>query len=113
MRVDDLRCRLLDRVQEVAATGDEGATARITSYARAVLISIARHPADGDVNMEDLAVGTHARTTCMLESARKADAGSNSATAGPSSHFIRPCDSISSNVTPSTSGAPSLNRQTR
>ena len=64
MRVDDLRCRLLDRVQEVAATGDEGATARITSYARAVLISIARHPADGDVNMEDLAVGT--RTAALV-----------------------------------------------
>ena len=64
MRVDDLRRRLLDRVQEVAATGDEGATARITSYARALLVSIVRHPADGEVNVEDLAVGT--RTAALI-----------------------------------------------
>ena len=64
MHVDELRRRLLDRVQDVAATGDEGATARITSYARALLVSIARHPAEADVNVEDLAIGT--RTAALI-----------------------------------------------
>ena len=64
MQVGELRGRLLERVEEVAASGDEMATARVTSYARALLISMALQPADLDVDVEELAVGT--RTAALI-----------------------------------------------
>lgn len=64
MQVGELRDRLLGRVEEVAASGDELATAQVTSYARAVLISMALQPADIDIEVEELTVGT--RTAALI-----------------------------------------------
>ena len=64
MQVKELRGRLLERVEEVAASGDEVSTARVTSYARALLISMALQPADVDVDVEELTVGT--RTAALI-----------------------------------------------
>jgi hypothetical protein len=58
MRVNELRRRLLQRMWEVAANEDAGATARVTSYARASLISLAGLPADREVDLQELTVGT-------------------------------------------------------
>ena len=64
MQVGELRDRLLGRVEEVAASGDEMATAQVTSYARAVLISMALQPADIEIEVEELTVGT--RTAALI-----------------------------------------------
>ena len=64
MQVAELRRRLLERVGQAAASGDEGATARVASYVRALLISMARHPSDLEVDLQELTIGT--RTAALI-----------------------------------------------
>ena len=58
MRVAEIRQRVLEKVREVAAGGDEEATAKIMDYSRAVLVALASYGAEEDVNLEKLTVGT-------------------------------------------------------
>lgn len=58
MRVAAIRQRVLEKVREVAASGDEEATARIMDYARAVLVALAPLAEVEDVDLEKLTVGT-------------------------------------------------------
>ena len=65
MMVADLRQRLVARVDEAAEGGDEMAIASVLAYSRAVLIALARQPADGDVDVEELQVGTATAATIL------------------------------------------------
>ena len=65
MIVTDLRQRLVARVDEAAEGGDEMAIATVLAFSRAVLIALARQPADGEVDMEDLEVGTATAATIL------------------------------------------------
>ena len=58
MLVADVRNRLLEKVGQVAAGGDEDDIAKVMAYARAVLIALARHASDGEVALPDLEVET-------------------------------------------------------
>lgn len=58
MRVSEVRQRVLGKVQEVAVSGDEEATAKIVDYARAVLVALAPIAEGEDVDLEGLGVGT-------------------------------------------------------
>ena len=65
MMVADLRQWLVARVDEAAEGGDEMAIASVLAYSRAVLIALARQPADGDVDVEELQVGTATAATIL------------------------------------------------
>ena len=58
MRVDELRQRLVERIGQVAAEGDEQAAATFLTCSRAVLIALASLPEGEEVSVADLAVGT-------------------------------------------------------
>ena len=58
MLVTELRRRLVDKAAEVASEGDERNTAMVTAYVRAILVALATKPAEADVAVRDLAVGT-------------------------------------------------------
>ena len=64
MQVADLRQRLIAKVTEASATQDEEATARVLAYVRAVLVALTTHPADGELDLQELSVGT--RTAALI-----------------------------------------------
>ena len=65
MLVADLRRRLSEKVEEVAASGDEEGTAIGLTCVRAVLVALAGHPGDADVDLQGLTVGS-ARASLIL-----------------------------------------------
>lgn len=64
MLTTDLRERILEKVQEAAAGGDEDMVSMVLAYARAALIALARYPGDAEVSLAGLAVGT--RTAALI-----------------------------------------------
>ena len=58
MLVSELRQRLLERVAQVSAQGEETAAAIVLSHARASLIELAQYAGDGEVELRNLTVGT-------------------------------------------------------
>jgi hypothetical protein len=64
MLTTDLRQRLLEKVQEAAAGGDEETVSMVLTYARAALIALARYPGYAEVSLPGLVVGT--RTAALI-----------------------------------------------
>ena len=64
MLVADLRRRVSEKLGQIAAGGDEEATAIFSTYARGVLIALADRPADIGVDLEDLTV--RSRTASLI-----------------------------------------------
>ena len=58
MQVDELRQKLIAKIHESAAKGDEQDVAAVMSHARAALIALTHHPANGAVALQDLTVNT-------------------------------------------------------
>ena len=58
MQVDELRQILIAKIHESAAKGDEQDVATVMSHARAALIALSHHSADGIVALQDLTVNT-------------------------------------------------------
>ena len=58
MLINDVRRRLVEKVEQVGTDGDEEATGLILAYVRAVLVTIAGRPEEEEVVLEDLALGT-------------------------------------------------------
>ena len=58
MLVDELRQRLVGKVSQVSAEGDETTTATVLAYIRAALTALAGRPGDQEVVLQDLTVGT-------------------------------------------------------
>ena len=66
MLVSDLRQRLVAKVGEVAGGGwDEKTIGAVLAYSRAVLVALARHNGDRDVDIEELRVGTATAATIL------------------------------------------------
>jgi hypothetical protein len=63
MLVDSLRSRVIERLREVASLDDEEEVARVLTFSRALLLALASHVADAEVDVEALTVktGTAAR----------------------------------------------------
>ncbi len=64
MKVEEIRNRLIDRIQAVAAGGDEEETARSMAFARAILVALTPKRADEDAYLQQLSVGT--RTAALI-----------------------------------------------
>ena len=64
MLVADLRRIVSERLGQIAAGGDEEATAIFSTYARAVLIALSGSPADTGVDLEGLTV--RSRTASLI-----------------------------------------------
>ena len=58
MLVAELRQRMLERVELAAEAGDEGTAAVVLTHTRAALIALAQYPADSEIALRDLKVGT-------------------------------------------------------
>lgn len=58
MRARELRERLLDRVAEAAASGDEAVVAVVAAYARAALVALAPYQPDHEVVLRSLQIGS-------------------------------------------------------
>lgn len=58
MRVVELRRRLISRIERIVAEGDEDETALVLSYARAILVALARNGPDDEVSLQEAAIGT-------------------------------------------------------
>ena len=67
MRVEELRRRVLDRMTEVVVEGDEEMLSRVLEFSRALLLALASHPADADVDLDGLTLrsGTAARILAL------------------------------------------------
>ena len=67
MRVEDLRRRVLDRMAEVVADGDEEMLSRVLEFSRALLLSLASHPPGAEVDLDGLTLksGTAARILAL------------------------------------------------
>ena len=63
MLVGDVRKGIVKTVERVVDSGNEESTARVMTYARAVLMALAQHQPDEDIDIQSLAVrtGTAAR----------------------------------------------------
>ncbi len=64
MQVEELRNRLVARIQAVAAEGDEEETAQVMAFARAILVALAESRPDEEVSLQQLRVGT--RTAALI-----------------------------------------------
>jgi len=58
MRVDNLRSRVIERLTEVASLDDEEEVSRVLTFSRALLLALASHPGDVEVDVEALTVKT-------------------------------------------------------
>ena len=58
MRVTEVRNRVVERLGEAAASGDEDVAAQALNFCRALLITLASEDADSDVNVQTLAIKT-------------------------------------------------------
>ena len=67
MRVEDIRRRVLERVTEVVAEGDEEMLSRVLEFSRALLLTLASRPPDGEVDLDGLTLksGTAARILAL------------------------------------------------
>ncbi len=54
MRVDELRRRIIQKLQEVAARGDEESMAKVLDHSRAVLLAVASRTDDDEVDLAEL-----------------------------------------------------------
>ena len=64
MLVAQLRQRLVERVAQVSAEGEETSAAIVLAYTRAALVALAGRPGDQEVVLQDLTVGT--RTAALI-----------------------------------------------
>ena len=58
MLVTELRGKLLTKMEEAAASGDEVGAALVCAYARAMLVALVSHAEDAEVEPQNLEVGT-------------------------------------------------------
>ena len=67
MRVSELRRRVVEKIAQVTASGDEETTARVMEFSRALLLALASHAPDWEVDLEGMTVktGTAARILGM------------------------------------------------
>ena len=63
MRVADLRQRVLEKVAEASGSGDEDTTARVLDFAQGLLVALAPHSTDEEIDLDRLTIrtGTAAR----------------------------------------------------
>ena len=65
MQVEELRNRLITRIESVVAEGDEEETAQVMAFARAILVALAPNNADEEVSLQELSVGTQTASLIM------------------------------------------------
>ncbi len=65
MLVGELRRTLIERVEQVAAEGDEEVAAQVLTHARTILVALAGHPGDEEVSLQELTVGTQTAALIM------------------------------------------------
>lgn len=58
MKVAEARARVVEKLEEAAASGDEDTAAQVSSFGRAVLIALAAYEADADVDLQALRIKT-------------------------------------------------------
>ena len=58
MNVTEARSRVIEKLEEAAASGDEDTAAQVSSFGRAVLIALAAYDADADVDLQALRIKT-------------------------------------------------------
>ena len=58
MKVAEARARVVEKLEEAAASGDEDTAAEVSSFSRAVLIALAAHDADAEVDLQALSIKT-------------------------------------------------------
>ena len=63
MRVEDLRQRVMEKMREVAGSGDEDGVARFLDFSKALLLTLASRPSHVEVDLQKLTLktGTAAR----------------------------------------------------
>ena len=58
MRVAEVRGRVVKKLEEAAASGDENVATEVSNFSRAVLIALASYDADTDVDLQELKIKT-------------------------------------------------------
>ena len=58
MRVAEVRERVVDKLEEAAASGDEDFATQVSNFSRAVLIALAPYDADADIDLQGLTIKT-------------------------------------------------------
>ena len=58
MRVAEVRGRVVKKLEEAAASGDENVATEVSNFSRAVLIALASYDADTDVDLQGLRIKT-------------------------------------------------------
>ena len=58
MRVAEVRDRVVKKLEEAAASGDENVATEVSNFSRAVLIALASYDADTDVDLQELKIKT-------------------------------------------------------
>ena len=58
MRVAEARGRVIEKLEEAAASGDENVAAQVSNFSRAVLIALAAYDADADIDLQELTIKT-------------------------------------------------------
>ena len=58
MKVAEARARVVEKLEEAAASGDEETAAQVSSFSRAVLIALAAYDRDADVDLQALSIKT-------------------------------------------------------
>ncbi len=58
MKVAEARARVVEKLEEAAASGDEDLAAHVSNFSRAVLIALAAYDADAEVDLRTLSIKT-------------------------------------------------------
>ncbi len=64
MRVAEVRERVVDKLEEAAASGDEDFATQVSNFSRAVLIALAAYDADAEIDLQGLTIKTS--TACRI-----------------------------------------------
>ena len=58
MKVAEARARVVEKLEEAAASGDEDAAAQVSNFSRAVLVALAAYDADAEIDLQALSIKT-------------------------------------------------------